>query len=303
MDDYLMWPCRCRASSLTLVLLSPPSWAWPSFTLASNLSDTSKEQLVATSVFLLSCQQQKFLHCPRQLVKLLLSVLHPSCHFMWKGNSAAAQAERKFLCLNTWEICQKDASDPFVSISGKERVQRCSVIVKKLKVFLYSCWVALGQPASLSLFWCLSHRKNNNILERLELEGTHKLLVSHRTTQKSNASWTPPGPVLCPLPLGVSSRAQAPFSKEPFPNPSPDAAPCRSLGPCRCHREQSSALPLRSLWGAAAAIRPPLSLPCSGLSTSRDLNCFLCILPSRTFATFITLFWMLSNSFMYFFLL
>ena len=29
--------------------------------------------------------------------------------------------------------------------------------------------------------------------------------------------------------------------------PSPDAAPCRSLRPCRCHREQSSALPLRSL--------------------------------------------------------
>ena len=29
--------------------------------------------------------------------------------------------------------------------------------------------------------------------------------------------------------------------------PSPDTAPCRSLGPCRCHREQSSALPLRSL--------------------------------------------------------
>ena len=29
--------------------------------------------------------------------------------------------------------------------------------------------------------------------------------------------------------------------------PSPDTAPCRSLGPCRCHTEQSSALPLRSL--------------------------------------------------------
>jgi len=41
--------------------------------------------------------------------------------------------------------------------------------------------------------------------------------------------------------------------------PSPDTAPCGSLGPCRCHTEQSSALPLRSLWGAAAAMRPPLS--------------------------------------------
>jgi len=50
--------------------------------------------------------------------------------------------------------------------------------------------------------------------------------------------------------------------------PSPDTAPCRSLGPCRCHTEQSSALPLRSLWGAAAAISPPLSS--SALS---DLSC------------------------------
>ena len=29
--------------------------------------------------------------------------------------------------------------------------------------------------------------------------------------------------------------------------PSPDTAPCRSLGACLCHREQSSALLLRSL--------------------------------------------------------
>ena len=29
--------------------------------------------------------------------------------------------------------------------------------------------------------------------------------------------------------------------------PSPDADPCCSLGPCLCHREQSSALPLCSL--------------------------------------------------------
>ena len=41
--------------------------------------------------------------------------------------------------------------------------------------------------------------------------------------------------------------------------PSPDTAPCHSLRPCRCHREQSSVLPLRSLWGAAASMRPPLS--------------------------------------------
>ena len=41
--------------------------------------------------------------------------------------------------------------------------------------------------------------------------------------------------------------------------PLPGTAPCRSLGPCRCHREQSSALPLCSPLGAAAAMRPPLS--------------------------------------------
>jgi len=57
--------------------------------------------------------------------------------------------------------------------------------------------------------------------------------------------------------------------------PSPDRGPCYSFGPCRCHREQSSALPLCSLWGAAAAMRPPLSLPCSGLNRPRDLSCFL----------------------------
>jgi len=33
--------------------------------------------------------------------------------------------------------------------------------------------------------------------------------------------------------------------------PSPDTAPCRSLGPYRSHREESSALSLHSLWGAA----------------------------------------------------
>jgi len=40
--------------------------------------------------------------------------------------------------------------------------------------------------------------------------------------------------------------------------PSPDTAPCCSLRPCLCHTEQSSALPFCFLWGAAAAMRPPL---------------------------------------------
>ena len=53
--------------------------------------------------------------------------------------------------------------------------------------------------------------------------------------------------------------------------PSPDTAPCRSLGPCRCHTEQSSALPLRPLWGAAAAMRPPLSSSALGC-TKRGIS-------------------------------
>jgi len=62
---------------------------------------------------------------------------------------------------------------------------------------------------------------------------------------------------------------------------STDTAPCHSLGPCRCHTEQSSALPLCSLSRAAAAKRPLL---CSGLSQPRDL---FITLSSRPFAIFL----------------
>jgi len=60
--------------------------------------------------------------------------------------------------------------------------------------------------------------------------------------------------VLCPLPWAARSMPTALWCR---PSPSPPAArpltaPCCSLGPCRCHTEQSSALPLRSLWGAAS---------------------------------------------------
>ena len=55
--------------------------------------------------------------------------------------------------------------------------------------------------------------------------------------------------------------------------PFPDTAPCRSLGPCRCHREQSSALPLHSLWGAAAAMRPSLSSPALGWTNPGSPAC------------------------------
>jgi len=112
------------------------------------------------------------------------------------------------------------------------------------------------------------------IIEYPKLEGTHKghqVLAPHSTTKESDhmswelcpdASWIPAAWChnLCPgqavpgpeHPL-VQNRSLTPSC------PSPDTAPCRSLGPCRCHTEQSSALPLGSLWGAAAAVRPPLS--------------------------------------------
>jgi len=63
-----------------------------------------------------------------------------------------------------------------------------------------------------------------------------------------------------PTALGRLFRAHRPLVQNHSLTPScpsPDTAPCCSLGPCRCHTEQSSALPLGSLWGAAAAIRLP----------------------------------------------
>ena len=77
--------------------------------------------------------------------------------------------------------------------------------------------------------------------------------------------------------------------------PSPDTAPCRSLGPCRCHTEQSSALPLRS----CEELQPPSGLPqllCSGLSKPRGLSCSFLF-----FAITRTLLWTLSNSFISFY--
>ena len=131
-------------------------------------------------------------------------------------------------------------------------------------------------------------------MEYPELEGTHrdhgvKLLAPHRTTQNPNPvsestvqmlqstqgrAHCPGQPVPCPLPSGADPSLTPSC-------PSPDTAPCRSLGPCRCHREPSSALTLRSLGGAAAAMRPPHSLPCSGLNRLRGLSCFLVLLALR----------------------
>lgn len=109
------------------------------------------------------------------------------------------------------------------------------------------------------------------------------------------APWTPG---LCPLPWGACCMQKNVFLTPSCP--SPDTAPCHSLGPCRYHREQSSALPLRSLWGAICHHKVSSQLLYSGLSTSRCICCFSYVLLSISFTTFGALFWTLSNSFMYF---
>ena len=109
----------------------------------------------------------------------------------------------------------------------------------------------------------------HRIIECLELKAAHII--------KSNF-WLSTGPlvnesILSTLPTSLVSLLHTHHAqvKNLFLAsiwPSPDTAPCRSLGPCHCHREQSSALPLHSLWGAVAAMRPPLSSSPAGLFVS-----------------------------------
>jgi len=71
------------------------------------------------------------------------------------------------------------------------------------------------------------------------------------------------------------------------------------LGPVAVNREQSSVLPLRYLWGAAAARRPPLSssaLDWTHKPQTSDTS-HMYSLPSRQFTVFVAFFWTLSNSF------
>jgi len=73
---------------------------------------------------------------------------------------------------------------------------------------------------------------------------------------------------------------------------------CRSLRPCHHHREQSSALPFRSLCGPAATMRPPLSSSALGW-TNQETSAAL-HMSTRTLTTLIALLWMFSNIFMSF---
>ena len=139
---------------------------------------------------------------------------------------------------------------------------QCHRELKKVKITV--AFVAMDHGE----FYRKSHRisgvrsaPQGSLSPTLGLTQDHPKFKPYVWEQCPNIPWT----------LAVWGRAHRPVVQPLSPTPScpfPDTAPCRSLGPCRCHTEQSSALPLRSLWGAAAAIRPPLSS--SALGTTRQ---------------------------------
>ena len=113
-------------------------------------------------------------------------------------------------------------------------------------------------PSSLIRFLISTAFISGEIIEYLMFVGSHKdhgvqPLPPHRTTQKSDAI---PGSVVQMLLKLQQFRSVPTALCSPFhphhplaqtlsltPScPSPDTAPCRSLGPCCCHTEQSSAL-------------------------------------------------------------
>ena len=101
------------------------------------------------------------------------------------------------------------------------------------KIIRSHSWIHTGQT-KIQTPWCL------------------RALFKHWTLQRGVVTTA----------LGSLFHAHCPLVQNLFLTPScpsPDTAPCRSLGPCCGHREQSSALPLHFLWGAAVAMRPPLS--------------------------------------------
>ena len=93
-------------------------------------------------------------------------------------------------------------------------------------------------------------------------------------------------------PLNASSLWPCPLlsAEEPFPKHpqlSLDAAPCHSLRPCCCHREQS--LELHLPFGL------PSVLSALGWTNQWDLGHSSYTLPSRPFTIFVALLWMLCN--------
>ena len=109
----------------------------------------------------------------------------------------------------------------------------------------------------LSEFWCFKRLPRNRILSPGTMESRNTLCWKGPTgiIKPNSELRTGPSTIQTVFDLRVELwLCPPPSGADPFP---------------RCHTEQSSALPLRSLWGASAAIRPPLSLLCSGLSTPR----------------------------------
>ena len=146
------------------------------------------------------------------------------------------------------------------------------------------------------------------------LEGTHRdhwvqprLHTAPPKPNPTSQSGVPTLPELrhsgpCPLPWAARSMPTALWG---IAFPKPPAALSSQLhavlsGPVAVPREHSSVLPLRSLWGAAAAMMPLLSLLCFAPNKPRHLSCSSYIFPSEPFTTFAAPLWTLSNSFMSF---
>lgn len=147
--------------------------------------------------------------------------------------------------------------------------------------------------------------KNHRILKSKypELKSTHKghqaqLLVTHRTIHNLNhlsklflkSSNLGPWPLL----WGACRRAWPYSGEEHSTWPFLDTTLCHSLWTCSCHqRVKFSVAPLLSPWGAAAVMRPPLSILFSELNQLSDLSCSSYVLPSRLITVFI---WTYCNS-------
>ena len=106
----------------------------------------------------------------------------------------------------------------------------------------------------------------------------HKISQIEEPTRHTDSnSWLHTGP---PMFHAHHPLVKNLFLTPPWPSLT---APCRPLRPSHCHKKAKlSTAPLLPSWGAAATVRPPSSLLCSGLNKPRDLSHFLCILPSYT---------------------
>ena len=145
----------------------------------------------------------------------------------------------------------------------------CSHLKQVFEVLHYLQNCMMGVFASI--FFCIFDTQNRRIMLYPKLEGTDKdhwvqLLGAHSTTQNSNPLSESTVQLLLEFQqlgavttaLGSLFHAHLLSGEEPFLKTHlslPYTAPCCSSGSVR--REQSSALPPLSLWGAAASMRLP----------------------------------------------